>query len=944
MLRKADGSEDLAKFIENGAVQLYHNNALRLQTSGTGVNITDDLNVAGIATANSFVKSSGTSSEFLKADGSTDNSTYLTAETDPVVAAINGLVKSNGTTISAATAGTDYLTPTGDGSSLTGIAVTAVSNTQVTYNFGASGLNYVITGPGYSNTVNNPDLYLVRGQRYRFINATGTSHPLRIQSDTSGTAYTDGVSGSQSGTQEFNVQHDAPSRLFYQCTIHSGMIGNIYITGGANWQMADVAETASAEIYTLNNVGIGTDNPGERLHLTTTSGNCKLRIDAASAASVDFYNSGTRFSDMFTDASTGNFTITNRQDADIIVRTNGTNERLRVTSAGLVGIGTDNPRNSAKLDVHNSTSSGAYINYDGRSNTEYGLRIESNAAGGNFESDFSNGTTALLDLFANSSTVTGGDLLVARTQSSTPVLLVRGNGNIGINSTTPHRQLVVGDGGDISCFGPNGGIYFGTSTGGFRNNGAIARAQQAGFHVSTSQVGDLVMAPEADKDLIFSSGSTNTMVERLRLTTGGNIGINDSGPNFHLDVNGNIALREGQVLTWHDGSGNKAGDIYMDSSDNFVIRNTSSVAERLRITSAGLVGIGTNNPSGKLNIAGSDSQLLNLIQDSGDLAIRLNDRGAGSAYIKVPDNTSGSLAFETGGSERLRIDSNGKLSTGGETSPDVSAGGLCLDQNAEDGIILSFKSSDINHGITTLDETDTYFSVRKVSGDKGGTRIRAYTDAAGGDPAVLVTAYINSDTDQSYVPITLLGGKKDGTGTQNISSNRRIVEFKNANGTRIASFTGTGLTFGNDSDAANALNDYEEGTFTPSWKATGTNYSSVTYSSQSGKYTKIGNQVFVSLRLISSGYTGSPSGNLLVDGLPFTINDANGSGGGSPSTFHIDYVDGVVNVAVEFRNNTDEIYLLASQDNGAWANVGASGIRSSATSEIRVSFFYTTNS
>ena len=55
---------------------------------------------------------------------------------------------------------------------------------------------------------------------------------------------------------------------------------------------------------------------------------------------------------------------------------------------------------------------------------------------------------------------------------------------------------------------------------------------------------------------------------------------------------------------------------------------------------------------------------------------------------------------------------------------------------------------------------------------------------------------------------------------------------------------------------------------------------------------------------------------MLVDGLPFTINDPNGSGGGSPSTFYINYVDGVVNVAVETRNNTDEFYLLASQDNG----------------------------
>ena len=102
--------------------------------------------------------------------------------------------------------------------------------------------------------------------------------------------------------------------------------------------------------------------------------------------------------------------------------------------------------------------------------------------------------------------------------------------------------------------------------------------------------------------------------------------------------------------------------------------------------------------------------------------------------------------------------------------------------------------------------------------------------------------------------------------------------------------------------------------------------------------------MFISLRLISSVVIGSPSGNLLVDGLPFTINDPNGSGGGSPSTFYINYVDGVVNVAVETHNNTDEFYLLASQDNGGWSNVTATGIRSSATSEIRVSFFYKTNS
>ena len=264
-------------------------------------------------------------------------------------------------------------------------------------------------------------------------------------------------------------------------------------------------------------------------------------------------------------------------------------------------------------------------------------------------------------------------------------------GRIGIDNTTPHRQLVVGDGGDISCFGTNGGIYFGTSTGGFRNNGAIARAAQAGYHVSGSQVGDLVMAPEADKDLIISSGSTNTMYERIRVTTGGNIGINDSGPNFRLDVNGSVALREGQIITWHDGSGNKAGDIYMDSSDSFVIRNTSSVTERLRIDNAGRVTISgqglklnTNNSSlysldGSLSYyATNNGVYLNGAGTNGWL--RLNASGAENNQNAInifgsSNATSNKITMRTGNSDRFIITNDGHVLHGVTSDEDTSGNG-----------------------------------------------------------------------------------------------------------------------------------------------------------------------------------------------------------------------------------------------------------------------------
>jgi len=130
------------------------------------------------------------------------------------------------------------------------------------------------------------------------------------------------------------------------------------VRGSSTFKL-DVDDTNAVTIDDNRQIGVGTDNPGERLHLTTTSGNCKLRIDAASAASVDFYNSGTRLSDMFTDASTSNFTITNRSNANIIFRTNGTNERLRIGNDGNCSIGTTTTTN--KLRVHQGSDSANII-------------------------------------------------------------------------------------------------------------------------------------------------------------------------------------------------------------------------------------------------------------------------------------------------------------------------------------------------------------------------------------------------------------------------------------------------------------------------------------------------------------------------------------------------------------------------------------------------------
>ena len=85
----------------------------------------------------------------------------------------------------------------------------------------------------------------------------------------------------------------------------------------------------------------------------------------------------------------------------------------------------------------------------------------------------------------------------------------------------------------------------------------------------------------------------------------------------------------------------------------------------------------------------------------------------------------------------------------------------------------------------------------------------------------------------------------------------------------------------NSATAANLLDDYEEGTWTPEWSSSGGEFGSVSYSNQHGDYVKIGNWCYVQCNINSSGRSiGSASGVLRVKGLPFTsLNGTNNSGG-----------------------------------------------------------------
>jgi|GEM_PF-1359388 len=116
-------------------------------------------------------------------------------------------------------------------------------------------------------------------------------------------------------------------------------------------------------------------------------------------------------------------------------------------------------------------------------------------------------------------------------------------------------------------------------------------------------------------------------------------------------------------------------------------------------------------------------------------------------------------------------------------------------------------------------------------------------------------------------------------GNQNGGNNNRMsilssgdVQVKTGN--LVVGTAGKGIDFsaygaGDDIDN-NLLNDYEEGTFTPVYVATGTAFGAITHDTQSGYYTKIGNVVNFSLVLRTDAFTlGSGSGSVQINGLPF---------------------------------------------------------------------------
>jgi hypothetical protein len=168
---------------------------------------------------------------------------------------------------------------------------------------------------------------------------------------------------------------------------------------------------------------------------------------------------------------------------------------------------------------------------------------------------------------------------------------------------------------------------------------------------------------EGSSSTVYSGSARNTLLGIYNPDTTSGV---YAGIELHVAGVGNASLANISAIDAGSGSTNLA----------FGLRNSGTFEEKVRITSAGLVGIGTTAPTANLELGtvASANQSLR-INSSGNNYLELSTAGAtGEHKITAGNSASGTaqLIFETasGGteSERARIDSSGRLLVGTSTS------------------------------------------------------------------------------------------------------------------------------------------------------------------------------------------------------------------------------------------------------------------------------------
>jgi hypothetical protein len=376
-----------------------------------------------------------------------------------------------------------------------------------------------------------------------------------------------------------------------------------------------------ATLLSTSNIGIGT---------STLESGCVATIRASNTARVSITDGTTRAHLWPTG---GHFYFSTETASDLIIITNS-NERIRITSGGNVGIGTTSPAsllqvggssgatatptaitfdNTYRNAVGGNTSLKFYFYRNGGETYGFGLN---NASGIEYHAGSSGGSTANHAFYTE----------------TTEKVRINSAGNLGIGTTAPGALL------NIRASAPTG---TGTVTTGtnvlidsntnnyitFRNTadngtyaGLIFLDNNIGGYVtfgnSGAAVGSDSMIYGSFQDHIFQNGYVNETLynrtETMRIKQNGYVGINTNNPTGRLHIvqgnSGGVAaiLLSSDESTIQGPSANTqirmGSNLVLNASGIIPIGTNGS--ERMRIQSDGNVGIGTTSPSGKLHVIG----------------------------------------------------------------------------------------------------------------------------------------------------------------------------------------------------------------------------------------------------------------------------------------------------------------------------------------------------
>jgi hypothetical protein len=152
-------------------------------------------------------------------------------------------------------------------------------------------------------------------------------------------------------------------------------------------------------------------------------------------------------------------------------------------------------------------------------------------------------------------------------------------------------------------------------------------------------------------------------------------------------------------------------------------------------------------------------------------------------------------------------------------------------------------------------------------GDATGTYMRLIANAANSNTAIVVGAFSGAEPPLDLIAggITAISVKNDGGVNFAGSPTASIYKVNNGGGIDFSATSN-----GSGTMTSELLNDYEEGTWTPTVAFVGTP-GTVNYISRAGRYTKIGRIVHSEYIIIGCSITGSV-GYVTITGLPFTIN------------------------------------------------------------------------